>query len=547
VRRSAFIAAGSLAAASRIAPASALVPRTSLRDGMTTRAEASTFTETSSLADVEKFFAELDQRGAPISHGSIGKSFEGRDIPYVVAARPMVRTPAQALALRRPIVFVQATIDASKVEGKEAILAIVRDLCLSPQKTLLEDLVLVIVPILNVDGNEHLGAGYLEAPEQNGPARVGTRTSAQGIELDGDFVRAEAPETRALLRFIDDWRPDVFVDLTSSGGSFHDFGATFAPSLHPAAYYGGTYVRDRMLPAVRKEMHEKFGIETFPFGRFGRSRALPEPPPATDVENFGWFPRDYRPRLGTNYMGLRGILAVLVSSYAHDTLERRIFTTRAFVETIFGFCSDNDDEVSAASHTTDRWIGGTVPVRATLPAVPTSRASIAFENLALDSSPDHEAGVPLGFKRTGTYGSATLPVYERYVGVDYRMQPKAFIVPAAYARYVESSLHAHSIAYAVTTRPEMYLVQDYLVQGIEKSLVPANGHETIVLSGEWREKRSYSTNAGDLVIPGPQPLGPLVSVLLEPESDDGFFAWNLFDQVLGIGSLAPFLRVASAT
>ena len=47
---------------------------------------------------------------------------------------------ADARALGRPIVFVQAALDASKVEGTEALLAMIRDLCLSTQKTLLEEI-----------------------------------------------------------------------------------------------------------------------------------------------------------------------------------------------------------------------------------------------------------------------------------------------------------------------------------------------------------------------------------------------------------------------
>ncbi len=548
MKRGAFLASSSLALAAGVAPAAALVPATSLRDKLKTRAELTDYREASTVADVTRLLAELDLRGAPIAHGSIGTSFEGRDIPYVVASRPMVRTPAQARALKRPIVFVAATLDGSKVEGKEAILAIVRDLCVSTEKTVLEDLVLVVVPILNVDGNERLQPEYLAAPDQNGPARVGTRTNAQDLYLDDDFVLLQAPETRALLGFLIDWQPDVFLDLSSSDGSFHDFGVTYAPSLHPAAYYGGVYVRDQMLPAARKEMREKFGIETFPCGHFGHERVLPEPPPPTDVANFGWFPRDYRPRIGVNYLGLRGTLAVHVAAYAHDPLERRIFTTRAFVESLLGYCSDNDDEVSAASHTTLRWIGGTVPVRAVLEAQPTSVQSVAWENLALDASPDHEAGVPEGFKRTGTYTTGQLPIYDRYTGEDYRVQPKSFLFPAIYASYLEPLLHSHAIFYNVASVSETVVVQDFLIESISDAPpVPANDRRTIVLAGTWREAKLYTTQPGDVVIPGPQPLGPLVSVLLEPESDDGFFAWNVFNDVIGAGALAPVLRVMEAT
>jgi hypothetical protein len=543
MKRGTFARAAALLCAAA-SPARALVPKTSLRDRLKTRAESSDYRQASSLADIERFLAELDARGAPIAHGSLGKSSGGRDIPYVVASRPMVRTPAAARALGRPIVLIVAALDASKVAGTETLLAVVRDLCISPEKTVLDDLVLLVVPLVDVDGSERLGAEAQNAPEQNGPPRVGVR-DANGIYLDNDFVRAEAPETRALLRFVREWEPNVYIDLSSSDGSFHEFAVTYAPSLHPAAYYGGVYVRDRMLPFVRQDVRAKFGLETFAYGHFGRSQALPEPPPPIEVEDYGWFPRDYRPRIGVNYMGLRGILAVLVSAYSHDPLERRIFTTRAFLESLLGYCTENDDDVVAASRTTLRWLGGTVPLRAQLTSQPESFESIAWENLALDGGPDHEAGVPAGFVRTGTYDRARLPVYDRYLGLDYRVQPKYFIVPAQYARRVESLLRAHAIYYDVAKEVGDYEVEDFMVGSIEKSAAPVNGHATVSLAGTWGEPRSYQTAPGDLMIPGPQPTGPLVSVLLEPESDDGFVAWNAFDGVLATGSAAPILRGVS--
>ena len=547
MRRRELIGSGATLGLGALAlPVAAAFPKPSLREKLTTRAERTGYRESSSLADVQRFLLDLDARGAPIVRGSLGQTAAGRDVPYVVAARPQVRTPQEARALKRPIVFVQGAIDASKVEGKEAILAIVRDLCLSTEKTLLDDIVLVVVPILDVDGNERLGPAAQNAPEQNGPSQVGTSGNGQGILLDRDFVRMEAGETQALIHFLQDWKPDVYLDLSSSDGSFHEFGVTYAPSLHPAAYYGGVYVRDHLLPAVRKEVREKFGIETFPYGHFGRTRVLAEPAPASDTLDYGWFPRDYRPRIGVNYMGLRGTLAVLISAYAHDPLERRIFTTRAFVETTLGYCSDNDDEVVATAQTTLRWIGGSVPVRAALAEKPTNFSTIEWEKLALAASPEREPGVPEGFKRTGTYGSASLPVFDRYVGAKYRPQPKSFVVPAAAAQFVEPYLRVHGIFYETATAQQSFTVQDFVVETIDSSPFPVNGHRTSLLAGRWLAARTLATRPGDLVIPGPQPLGPLVSVLLEPESDDGFFSWNVFSEVLAINNLAPISRVVAA-
>ncbi len=63
-----------------------------------------------------------------MSRQELGRTNEGRVQPLLVLSRPQVTTPEQARALNRPIVYVQANIHAGEVEGKEALLALVRDL-----------------------------------------------------------------------------------------------------------------------------------------------------------------------------------------------------------------------------------------------------------------------------------------------------------------------------------------------------------------------------------------------------------------------------------
>ena len=68
-----------------------------------TRAERTNFTETSHYDDVVAFIDSLKLLGAKISTGSIGKTIEGRDLPYVIASRPLITTPAEARRSGRPV------------------------------------------------------------------------------------------------------------------------------------------------------------------------------------------------------------------------------------------------------------------------------------------------------------------------------------------------------------------------------------------------------------------------------------------------------------
>jgi len=157
--------------------------------GPRTRAERTNYRETSRYSDVMAFLDSL--RGRPeLAFGSIGKTSQGRDIPYVIGSRPRVSTPAQAKALGRTIVYVQGNIHAGEVEGKEALLAMLRDLTSSRVPNALDSIVLIAVPIYNADGNEKFASQEVNRREQNGPDMVGERANAQGLDLNRDYVKA---------------------------------------------------------------------------------------------------------------------------------------------------------------------------------------------------------------------------------------------------------------------------------------------------------------------------------------------------------------------
>jgi uncharacterized protein YceH (UPF0502 family) len=82
-----------------------------------TRAERSGFHETSSYADVVSFLDSLQVRSRELRMGTLGISAEGRRIPYVIAARPAVATPAEAHRRGKPVIYLQANILAGEVEG----------------------------------------------------------------------------------------------------------------------------------------------------------------------------------------------------------------------------------------------------------------------------------------------------------------------------------------------------------------------------------------------------------------------------------------------
>ena len=127
-------------------------------------------------------------------------------------------------------ILVNANIHAGEVEGKEATQMILREIAFGEHEELLRGADLMFVPVYNPDGNDRIDKK--NRASQNGPdGGVGERANAQGLDLNRDFLKAESPECRALLRLFRMHDPHLFMDLHTTNGSHHGYQLTYSPSL----------------------------------------------------------------------------------------------------------------------------------------------------------------------------------------------------------------------------------------------------------------------------------------------------------------------------
>ena len=484
-------------------------------------------------ADVLAFIDSLHAIGAAreaMILDTLGRSTEGRVLPLVIASRPAVRTPEEARASGRPIVWVQGNIHAGEVEGKEAVQAVLRDLVLARWPNALDSVVLVAVPIYNADGNEKLASQSRNRREQNGPERVGERANGQGLDLNRDYIKAEAPETRASLAAFRAWDPDVFVDLHTTNGSYHGYALTYAPPLHPSAPLG-MYARDSMLPVLRERMRKRHGFETFDYGDFI----------SEDTLSKGWATFDSRPRFGTNYYGLRGKISFLSEAFSHDPFEKRIASTYAFTREILSLVAERAATIRQRVSEASRRPATEVALRSTFAAAPDSQEVIAETLQKTGDTLRSAPGVRRGYRRTGIFKTVRMPVYERFKPTLLRSLPEAYLI-AAGDTATAAKLRLHGIRIDNLGAGSLPRVATFHIDSIAKASRVFQGHNEVRLAGRWSDWEQGATGNGLLLVPTDQPLGLLAAYLLEPESDDGLTTWNHFDSIIRQGGLFPVRR-----
>lgn len=489
-----------------------------------TLAERTDYGQTSHYEDVLQYLEDLQTKGAPISIKFIGVSAQGRKIPLVISSRPPVAGPADARRTGKLVVYVQANIHAGEVEGKEAVLMLLRDLARGPEGKLLDEIVLLTTPIYNIDGNETWGPWQSNRRSQNEPEVVGTRTNGQGLDLNRDGMKAESPEMRAALRFIyTTWDPDVLVDLHATNGTRHGYQLTYSPPLHPDTQNDLLHFnREELLAAVRRRMRRDFGIETFVYGNLPRNR-----------KSQGWYQSAPDPRRITNYMGLRNRFAILSEATCYLPFRQRVATTRHFVLTVLEEIGRQRQHILSLTREADaRVIGwGLHPETAPALTVRYQIASRGTEEILLEESTSAASS-----SRTRPitpphdFISVQMPVYDRFETTKTARFPAAYFIPSTFHQAAEL-LRRHGIVVERLLADWQGPAEAFVIDEIVSAERPFQGHALKELEGHF-ESIQKEIPEGSYLVRTAQPLGILIFHLLEPESIDGVAAWGFLDPAL---------------
>src|SRR5262245_6801597 len=295
-----------------------------------TAAETSDYQKTTSYAEVITFCEELAKQSSRVRLSTLGTSNEGRKLPLLTIAEPPIASAADATKSKKLVVLAIANIHAGEVDGKEALLMLSRDLALTQDHSLLDKLILVVVPIFNTDGNERLGN---HRPEQAGPPLVGTRENTAGLDLNRDFVKLETPEARSLVRCFTDWNPEVVIDCHTTNGSHHRYTLTYEGGRCPAGDQRLIdFTREKLLPLAGRKLEDRTGFKSFFYGNFA-------------ADHSRWETILPLPRYMTHYVGLRGCIGVLSESYSYAPFKTRIEATEEFVRAVLQTAAENENTI----------------------------------------------------------------------------------------------------------------------------------------------------------------------------------------------------------
>ena len=494
-------------------------------------AETSNYTATSTSSEVEAFCDQMPVASGLVRRLSLGKSHEGRDIPLLLIADPPIATREEAVErLQLPdtlLVLAIGNIHAGEVDGKEALMMLSRDLALG-RRPVLQNLILAVVPNYNPDGNERLST--TNRPGQDGPEKgQGQRENALGLDLNRDGIKLDAPETRALFKFITQWDPHVFIDAHTTDGSFHRYIMTTDGPKNPAGNAAIIeYSRDRFFPALFerfRKVNSAQGWDAFFYGNFEAEfgpGGLPEAPRThTRWESF-----PAEPRYLTTCLGLRSRLSILTESYSYAPYKDRVLAQYSFIKcaleqlaseaTAIRTMLKKADETTTAAHPDD------LPIRTRLAPAPDKVTIKGFIEKI-----ENGRSVP-----TLEAQEYSVTHFNRFEGTHTVKRPLGYVLSPQCPKEVIERLTLHGIAFERITEPKTYNLSSFTITQAKPASRPFQNRVLIRVDADVTPAAPVTVEPGSIVISTAHPLGNLIVLMLEPCSEDGLATWGFFDEFL---------------
>jgi len=496
------------------------------RDGpWITPSEESNFRTTPSYEETVSWLRKLVAAAPELKMISLGKSPEGRDLWMVVASREKQFTPEQLRKGGKPIILVQAGIHSGEIDGKDAGLMLLRDMTArGTKRDLLERANFLFVPVFNVDGHER--SSKFGRVNQRGPEKMGWRTTSKNLNLNRDYAKVDTPEMEAMIRALNQWQPDLYIDLHVTDGADYQYDITFgyngAGGHSPAI---ASWLEKIFTPAVTNDL-----------------AAMGHIPGSTNVA--GWIdPTDLSKgirtwvagsRYSNGYGDTRHLATVLVETHSLKPYDQRVLGTYVFLESAIRTTANAAATLRQAAEADRKANVSTIPLAWDVdPRAPVE--TIEYKAIESRTVPSAISG-GMRIEFTGKPVTLKIPYKQGNHVIASATRPKAYWISPAWNEVIQR-LQLHGIQFERAAEPRevrvtMYRLEEAKFHDLKTQEPQPFEGRVQMMARPVTEQRTEHYPAGSVRVPTNQPLGDLAAILLEPASPDSFFQWGFFNQIL---------------
>jgi len=484
-----------------------------------TPTEQDDFRSTPGYDETMAWLERLEAATPHVAIHTFGESALGRPMKLAVVSKEQVPTPAAAHASGKPVVLIINGNHPGEICGKDATLILLRELLVEQKLPgVLEQVILLVVPVYNIDGHERMGNSRIN---QDGPEKgMGFRTTATGMDLNRDFLKLDTVEAQALMgAVIAEWDPHLVIDNHTTDGDRHQYHLAYGLDTSPRSDVGVAAWTEAVIDHAAARMEEA--------GRPVAPYVYPKDwkDPANGMAG-GWGSA----RFSTGYVALRDRSSILIEAHSYLPYQTRVEATRDFLAFILEYVADDPAALTGAVAAADEQVVKDNKVVLRVKRNEEHSRPFTYRTYASERVMGEASGVPI-LVHSEEPISMEVQLFDR-MEVDLEMEmPAGYLVPRQYPEFVEI-LQLHGFELQRLARATTVPVEMVRILEAEYRKEPYQGRQTADVR-EWAmETMEREFPAGTYWLPLDQPSPKVAAFLLEPMSPDSFFAWGFMSRIM---------------
>ena len=465
-----------------------------------------------------KYFQKFADNSPYIKIKTIGLTPQGRELKVIVVSKDKAFIPEQAKKSGKAIVLIQNGIHPGEVEGKDACMLLLREILITKEKlSLLDNTILLIIPVLNVDGHERISA--FNRPNQSGPKKMGWRTNALNLNLNRDYLKADSPEIRSFLKFFNDWLPDFMIDNHTTNGADYQYHVTYGIETHQNIDRSLiNWIDKKYLPHLLNNVEED-GFIIGPYMEFKSGT----------IES-GIIDLPAPPRLSHGYCATQNRICLLVETHSLKPFANRVFSTKSMMEHSLRFVNDNHRELISLNKQADReTVKYYLATKKKFPLV--LKGNGKFDKYLFKGYEWYDEYSDLTGSTVRKYTNKPMeieiPIFNKANSEKKVSVPVAYLIPQHFSEIIDV-IKTHQVKFNVLRSSKSIKVEKYRFEDIRFAPRPYEGRQLPSFKcTPFIEK--VDVEAGTLIVYTNQRQLRVIVNLLEPEAPDSFVNWGFFN------------------
>lgn len=446
-----------------------------------------------------------------------GKTDAGLPLQLFVISYDGEFNPDSNKAHGKATILINNAIHAGEPCGVDASLKLAKEL-LTGGMIPSSNVVVCIIPAYNIGGM--LNRGCCSRANQNGPEEYGFRGNAKNLDLNRDFIKADAETTKQFYKIYHYWKPQIFIDAHSTNGADYPAEMTLISTAQSRIYKDVKMFFVNMLTSNIYFNMAKVNRSIMPYYHlFGDS-----------IEQ-GMVEYMDTPRYSTGFTTLFNSMGYV--SEAHmlkpypvrveatlDLFKSVIVFTQHYASTLINIIDKAQQDICNISE---------YGINYELDTIKTY--DLTFYAYPKKYRKSEVTDLPIPYYDKNEIDTLKIPYYANYKPTKMIEVPNYYIVPQQWRKVIErldlNNINFTKFSHDTTITVESYYITDY--KTIER---PYEGHYLHYDVAVRKDTQAVDFRAGDLLVPAHQVGIRYLLEALEPEAEDSFFAWGFFDAVL---------------